>query len=114
MDLSATKKKASDESSRRMKPASTPEARENQIIAKAIDRAEQMIEDGTASSQIICHYLKLGTVKERAELEKLRLETELIKAKTEAVKSAKNTEELYAKALAAMRSYSGNNGDEPV
>lgn len=110
MGRSSTK----NDSPRRVRPAITPEARENQIIAKAIDRAEQMIDDGTASSQIICHYLKLGTTKERAELEKLKLETELVKAKTEAIRSAKQTEELYAEALKAMRTYSGNNGDEPI
>lgn len=94
------------------KPALTPEARENQLIALAVDRAEQQLRDGTASSQVICHYLKLGTMKNQLEMEKLRNENEMLKAKTEAYQSSKRTEELYEEAINAIKRYSGNSGDD--
>lgn len=93
--------------SRRQPPATSPEARENQLIALAVDLAEKQLSEGTASAQVITHYLKLGTTKERLEKEKLEAETEMIKQKAEAMQSQKKTEELYAEALDAMRSYSG-------
>jgi len=89
-------------------PASTPEARENQLIALAEARAEEQLRNGTASSQVICHYLRLGSMRERLEREKLEDEVKLLKAKTEALESAKRVEELYSNALKAMRSYSGD------
>ena len=89
-----------------MRPALTPEARENQLISLAVDLAEQQLIEGTASSQVITHYLKLGSTKERLEKEKLEQENELLKAKTEALQSAQRVEELYANALDAMRNYS--------
>ena len=95
----------------RPKPASSPEARETQLISYAINLAEQQLLDGTASSQVITHYLKLGSMKEQLEMEKLREENKLLKAKTEMLESAKRTEELYLQALAAMKSYSSA-GDE--
>lgn len=98
-------------SSRGMRPASTPEARENQLIALAVDLAEQQLRDGTASSQVISHYLKLGTTKASLEREKLENENKLLKAKTESLQSAKRVEEMYAEALNAMRTYSGMNVD---
>lgn len=90
-----------------IRPALTPEARENQLISLAVDLAERQLQDGTASSQVITHYLKLGTSKEKIEKEILEKQKDLITAKTEALKSAKRVEELYAKAIKAMRSYSG-------
>ena len=92
---------------RRRPPATTPEARENQLIALAVDLAEKQLSEGTASSQVITHYLKLGSTTERIEKEILEQQKELIQAKTEAIKSAKKVEELYKNALDAMRSYSG-------
>lgn len=92
---------------RRQPPATSPEARENQLIALAVDLAEKQLSEGTASAQVITHYLKLGTTKERLEKEKLEAETEMIKQKAEAMQSQKKTEELYAEALNAMRAYSG-------
>lgn len=94
--------------SRRMKPAMTPEARENQLISLAVDLAERQLMEGTASSQVITHYLKLGTQKERIEREILEKQKELIEAKTENIKSAQRIEELYTNALNAMRSYGGH------
>ena len=88
-----------------MRPAMTPEARENQLIALAVDLAEEQLRCGTASSQVITHYLKLGTVKSKLENEKLKQENKLLKAKTDAIESSKHTEELYANAIQAMRDY---------
>ena len=92
---------------KRLKPALDPEARENQMIALAVDLAEKQLMEGTASSQVITHYLKLATSKERLEKELLEQKKELMSAKTEALKSAKRVEELYADALKAMKKYSG-------
>lgn len=101
------KKQIKASETRRSRPALTPEARENQLIALAIDRAEQQLLDGTASSQVITHYLKLGSTKERLEREKLERENELLRAKAESIQSAQRIEELYKNALDAMRSYRG-------
>lgn len=94
-------------SGRRYRPALTPEARENQMIALAVDLAEKQLREGTASSQVITHYLKLGSTKEKIEKEILEKQKELISAKTEALQSQKRVEELYADAMKAMRKYSG-------
>lgn len=88
-------------------PAMTPEDRENQLISEAINLAERQILDGTASTQVIVHYLRLGSEKARLENDKLRAEKQLLEAKIEDYKSRKRTEELYEKALDAMRTYSG-------
>lgn len=99
----------------RKPPANSPEARENQLIALAVDLAEKQLAEGTASAQVITHYLKLGTTRERLEKEKLRRETELLSAKAEAMESAKRVEALYTQALSAMRSYSGQESpDEDI
>lgn len=95
----------------KMRPAFTPEARENQMIALAVDLAEKQLREGTASSQVITHYLKLGSTKERIEKEILEKQKELITAKTENLQSAKRIEELYTEAISAMRRYQGE-GDE--
>lgn len=93
---------------RRRPPARTPEARENQLIAAAIDLVEEQILKKTASSQVLSHFLKLASSKERLEKEKLIEENKLLRAKTDAVNSSKKIEELYTKALRAMSSYSGH------
>lgn len=96
------------ETSPKGRPALTPEARENQLVSLAIDLAEQQLRDGSASSQVITHYLKLGSVREKLEREKLEQENKMLKAKTEVLESSKRVEELYADALNAMKKYSGN------
>ena len=96
----------------KIRPALTPEARENQLIYLATNLAEQQLRDGTASSQVITHYLKLGSTKEKIEKEILEKQKELISAKTESLQSAKRIEELYAKAITAMRMYSGHGDSE--
>lgn len=93
---------------KKMRPALTPEARENQMISYAMDLVEQRLLNGTASSQETTHFLKLATTKAQLEKEKLRNETQLIAAKREAVESQKELKELYSGALKAMRNYSGN------
>ena len=95
-----------------MRPALTPEARENQLISLASDLAEKQLREGTASSQVITHYLKLGSTKERIEKEILEKQKDLITAKTEAIQSAKRVEELYMDALNAMRTYSGGSNHD--
>lgn len=93
--------------SRNNRPATTPEARENQLVALAVDLAERQMRDGTASSQLITHYLKLGSSREKLEQERLARENELLGAKVEAMASAQRIEALYSEALNAMRSYAG-------
>ena len=88
-------------------PAKTVEARENQVIAASMDLAEKQIRSGKVSSQVLTHFLKLGSTKERLEKEKLIKENELLRAKTESLQSARNIEALYKNALDAMRSYRG-------
>lgn len=97
---------------KKIRPALTPEAREQQMIALAMDRAEEQLRNGTASSQLITHYLKLGSTKEKIEQEILKKQKELIEAKTENLQSAKRIEELYKNALDAMRDYSGHGGGD--
>lgn len=92
---------------RRIRPALTPESREDQLVALAIDLAEKQLLEGTASAQVISHFLKIGSTKERIEKEILEEQKDLIKAKTEALKSEKRVEELYKEALDAMRRYAG-------
>jgi hypothetical protein len=92
---------------RKRPPATTPEARENQMIALAVDLAEKQLINGTASSQVVTHFLKLGSTKEKIEKEILQQQKELMKAKTEAIQSTKRVEELYLEALNAMKKYSG-------
>lgn len=89
------------------RPAMTPEGRENQLISLAVDLAEQQLFDGTASAQVITHYLKLGTTRASLEREKLERENELLKAKTESLKAQQRNEEMFKQAIDAMRMYSG-------
>ena len=88
-------------------PARTPEARENQLISLAYDLAEERLREGTATSAEVVHFLKLGSLKERQELELNKKKMELMTAKTEALQSAKRVEELYGAAIMAMRRYAG-------
>lgn len=92
----------------KLRPALSPEAREQQMISYAIDLAEQQLRDGTASSQVITHYLKLGSTKAVLENEKLKEENKLLRAKTEAIENAKNYNELVEKAIKAMQNYQGH------
>lgn len=103
--------KKSSQEVKKSRKALDPEARENQLINLAINLAEQQLRDGTASSQVITHYLKLGSTKEKIEKEILEKQKDLIEAKTQSLQSNQRIEELYSNALDAMRSYSGQVND---
>lgn len=102
----------SSDSSRKIRSALSPEARENQMISLAMDLAEQQLLDGTASSQLITEFVKRGSTKARIEQEILDKQKELIEAKTQSLQSAQRIEELYTNALNAMRNYSGQGGSD--
>ena len=106
------KKRSSGQDCPKGRPATTPEQREDELINLAVDLAEQQLRDGTASTQVIVHYLKLGSTRGMLEQEKLAHETELVRAKTESLQSSKRVEELYTNALEAMRIYGGRTGDD--
>lgn len=111
--MGGTVAKTSQGSQRKQRPALSPEARENQLIARAVDLAEKQLMNGTASSQVITHFLKLGSTREKLEKEIKIEEKKLLVAKTESIQSQKQVEALYKNALNAMRTYSGaGNEDE--
>lgn len=110
----AKRKIVSEETKPKLRPAISEEAREGQMIALAMDLVEERLRNGTASSQETTHFLKLGTQMKKLELEKMKKENELLEAKTEALKSAKKVEELYADAIKAFGIYSGNSKDEEL
>ena len=99
---------SSSGTSRKTRPALSPEARENQLISLAVDLAERQLADGTASSQVITHYLKKGSTKERIEKEILEEQKKLYAAKTKALEAAPVMEQMYKDAISAMRAYGGN------
>lgn len=103
--------KSSQSPQKKLRPALSPEARENQMISLAVDLAEKQLLEGTASAQVITHYLKLGTLKEQLEREKLEKENELLRAKTEAIQSAQRMEEMYEEAIKAMKNYTSSSTD---
>ena len=94
------------------RPALSLENREQQLAAYAHDLAEKQLLDGTASSQVITYYLKQGSSTAHLEKEKLKRENELLRAKVESLQAQARSEELFEKAIAAMRRYSGHGGDE--
>lgn len=97
---------------RKVRPATTPEGRENQLISLAADLAEKQLRDGSAASQVITHFLKLGSTREKVEQERLKRENLLLSAKIDQIASAKKIEQLYEAALNAMRQYTG--GETPM
>lgn len=105
-------KKVTKSPGKQRAPALTPEARENQLIALAVDCVEERMRTGKASAQEYIHFLKLATTKEQLEVEKLRRENELLVAKRESLEASNRMEELYTAAMAAMKSYSGTSEDE--
>lgn len=111
--MAKVKAPSSSDSSRKMRPAITPEAREQQLISLAVDLVEKRLIEGTASSQETTHFLKLATMKYKLEKEKMEKELELTVAKTEAMRSQIRSEEMFAEAVKAFRGYSGQSkGDE--
>ena len=103
----ATGSKPRETPSKKHRPATTPEGRENQLVALAVDLVEKQMREGTASSQVITHYLKLGSSREQLEQEKLRRENELLRAKVEDLAQGKRIEDLLQDAVKAMSSYQG-------
>lgn len=106
--MAKTKDKTSSNPSPKNRPSIDPEARQNQLIALAVDCAEKQLRDGTASSQVITYYLKQGSIREKLENERLREENKLLRAKTESIESEKRSAELVEEALKAFRNYSGH------
>lgn len=88
-------------------PATTPEGRENQMINKAVALAERQLDEGTASAQVVTHYLRLGSSREKLEQEKIAYENDLLKIRAEAIAAEARVEVLYVEAIAAMRRYQG-------
>ena len=105
--MAKARSSTSGSSSTKIRPAISPEARENQLISLAVDLAEQQLRDGTASSQVITHFLKLGTSRAELEKEKLKQENKLMEARTKAIESADEMKVLYDNAIKAMRNYAG-------
>ena len=91
----------------KMRPALTPEARENQMISLTMDLVEQRLRDGTATSQETTHFLKLASSKAKLEIERLRLENELTAAKTKAIHDTEDSKILYEQAIKAIQNYAG-------
>lgn len=110
--MKKTVKVGSSTPTRKSRPALTPEARENQLIAMAMNEAEEQLRNHTASSQVITHFLKLGTAKAQLELEKIRRENKVLERKAESLESSQRIEQLYTNAIKAMRKYSGYSSEE--
>lgn len=92
--------------------AQTPEERENQLIALALDRVEERMLNGTASGQEYVQFIRMASSKARAENEKLKLELDLVRAKTENLRQQQRTDEMFANAIAAFKRYSGASDDD--
>jgi hypothetical protein len=109
------RRKAQERETRRRRPATSLEDREQELAAQAYDLAEEQIQGGTASSQVITHFLKMGSTRERLEQQRIQHENELMEVKREQIEGQARIEELYLHAIDAMRSYSGSlpAGEEP-
>lgn len=105
----ATRRRTNSQASETSRaPARTPQERENQLISLAVDLTERQLQEGTASAQVISHYLKLGSSRERLEQERLKHENALLVTKREALESEMRTADLINDALKAMQAYTGN------
>lgn len=94
-------------------PATTLEGREDQLIAAAMDLVETRIRGGTASAQETVHFLRLGSVRNQLEQDKIRQENLVLQTRVKEMESRKSSEELYTKALNAMRGYAGLDPTNP-
>lgn len=97
---------------RRLPRARTPEAREAQLAALAYDLAEKQFLEGTASSQVIVHFLRVGSTREKQELEKLKQDTILTEAKVKDLANVEEMKQLYTDAMNAMKGYAGHTQEE--
>lgn len=113
-ELARTKKVYDSEIVEEPKPetklprARTPEAREAQLAAMAYDLAEEQIREGTVSSQVMVHFLKVGSTREKIELQKQKQETILVEAKVKDLQNVEEMKKLYMEAMDAMRGYAGH------
>jgi len=105
--VSTSKQKVIRTNGKNIRPALSPEAEEQKMISLAVDLAKRQLIDGTASSQVITHYLQLGSSKKKLEMEKMEIEKQLLEAKTKSYQSGENVEKLYNEAIKAFTSYSG-------
>ena len=101
------RRKPQERETRRRRPATSLEDREQELASDAYDLAEEQIRGGTASSQVITHFLKMGSTRERLEQQRIEHENQLMEVKREQISSQARIEELYTHAIDAMRSYSG-------
>lgn len=108
----AARRQSSETAKNIRPPATTPEGRENQLVAAAYDLAEKQLLEGTASAQVITHMLKTGSRREKLEREKLERENELLRAKVEQIADSKTSQLVYQEALRAMRRYQGHEETE--
>jgi TRAP-type uncharacterized transport system substrate-binding protein len=108
----ASRRRSDETAPKSRRPATSPEQREQQVVSQAIDLAERQIAEGVASSQVITHFLQLGSSREQLEQQRIAHENELLRVKRESLESAKRVEELYENAISAMRAYQGV--EEPV
>ena len=108
------RKKLDETSSPHLPPPSNPEECENQMISLAVNLARKQLEEGTASSQVIVHFLKQATTRNQLEMEKIKYETAMLQAKKDALNKSGQLQELMANALEAFRSYSGNTEESDV
>lgn len=96
----------------RRAPATTPEQRNNQLIAMSFDAAEQMITSGKATSQLLTHFLKQGTARDELEKTKLELEGQLLKVRADSIMASEDVRELYQEAIEAMTDYKGGTSED--
>lgn len=94
---------------RKRRKALSDEARLNQLVSLAYDAAEEQLLNRTASASVITQILKMGSLKEQLEIEKLRSDTKLSHAKVDAIEAGQRSEQEYAEVLSAMRLYRGEN-----
>lgn len=107
--MAKAKSPSSSGDQRPRRPAISPEARMNQLVSLAVDCAEQQLRDGTASSQVITHFLKYATKEKELEMQILEKQKDLIVAKTEQIHDQKRTDEMFREAINAIRGYQGRN-----
>jgi hypothetical protein len=107
------RRKEDEGASKRRKPATSIESREQELASKAYDLAEEQIEGGTASSQVVTHFLKVGSRREQLEQQRMHHEIELMEVKKMALERESHVEELFTEAIKAMKSYTGSQMAEP-
>lgn len=108
----ASKTTVSNQTRRPRRRAQTPEERENALIALAMDRVEERMQNRTATAQEYIQFIRMASTKARAEAEKVRLELELVQAKTENLRMQQKNDEMFSNAIKAFKRYSGVTEEE--